>query len=67
MAVTKDKKEKKDLTTIQIEKDLAKELRQLGTMDDNYSTVIWRLLNGRKGDAHDNRGVGRDEPAGDSD
>jgi len=56
MVEVKENKEKKAMTTIWIEKDLAAELRQLGTMDDNYSTVIRRLLNGRKGDLHEDRG-----------
>jgi len=66
MVVMKEKKEKKAMTTIWIERDLAQELRKLGTMDDNYSTVIRRLLNGSKGDADDNRGAARDESTGDS-
>ena len=57
------KKDKKEVTTIQVEKDLAETLRSLGRMRDTYSTVIWRLLDGHKGDAHDNRGD-TDEPVG---
>ena len=62
MVVMKEKKEKKAMTTIWIEKDLAQELRKLGTMDDNYTTVIRRLLNGSKGDPHEDRGDKTDEP-----
>ena len=65
MKVMKEKKEKKVMTTIWVERDLVEELKQLGTMGDNYSTVIRRLLNGNKGDVYDNRGVTRDEPVGD--
>ena len=59
------KRDKKEVTTIQVEKDLAETLKGLGRMGDTYSTVIRRLLNGNKGDAYDNRGVTRDEPVGD--
>lgn len=62
----KENKEKKAMTTIWIERDLAQELRLLGTMDDTYTTVIRRLLNGKKGDAGESRGVTGDEHTGDS-
>ncbi|MDP2729154.1 MAG: hypothetical protein Q8O55_01570 [Dehalococcoidales bacterium] len=45
-----EKIDRKDMTTIWVEKSLAKKLRQLGTMDDTYSTVIRRLMNGSKPD-----------------
>lgn len=41
-----EKKKKEDMTTIQVEKKLAAQLRKLGDMDDNYSTVIRRLIEG---------------------
>jgi len=58
------KKDKKEVTTIQVEKELVETLRSLGHMGDTYSMVIRRLLNNHKGDAHDNRGD-TDEPVGD--
>ena len=67
MVDKKETKAKKVMTTIWIEKSLTQELRKLGTMDDNYSTVIRRLLNGcqpaGKGEPHEDRGVERDESA----
>ncbi len=57
------RQDRKEVTTIQVEKDLAETLRSLGRMGDTYSTVIRRLLNGkdpiRKGEPH---GEGEDEP-----
>lgn len=43
--VTKDKKE---MTTIQIEKDVAKKLQELASWGETYNAVILRLLNGSK-------------------
>lgn len=64
----KEKKEKKAMTTIWIEKNLAEELKLLGTMNDTYTTVIRRLLNGinpgRKGEPHEDRGVKTNESTG---
>lgn len=60
-------KTRKRMITIQVEAELAEMLKDRGRMGDTYSVVIRRLLNGSKGDADENRGVTRDEPAGDSD
>ena len=71
MVDKKETKAKKVMTTIWIEKSLTQELRKLGTMDDNYSTVIRRLLNGcqpaGKGEPHEDRGDTGNEPTGISD
>jgi len=55
MVVAKEKKKKGVMTTIWIEKALAEELKLIGNMNDNYTTVIRRLLNGRKGEPHEDR------------
>lgn len=67
MAMGTVKKEKKAMTTIQVERSIAAQLQGLGKWGDTYSTIIRRLLNGNKGDAHEDRGDARDEPAGNSD
>jgi len=46
MVVPKEPKDKNKMTTIWIERALAQELRKLGDMDDTYTTVIRRLLDG---------------------
>jgi len=46
MAVPKVAKDKKAMTTIWVERGLAQELRKMGNMDDTYTTVIRRLLDG---------------------
>ena len=61
------KKEKEAMTTIQVKRSVAAQLQGLGKWGDTYSTIIERLLNGSKGDAHEDRGITRDEPAGNSD
>lgn len=58
--VAPKRKPKKDMTTIWVEKDVALDLRKIGSMDDTYSTVIRRLLD-HKGGPH---GEGEHEPAG---
>ena len=44
--VGRKKKEKKPVTTIQVEVELVEQLEELGHMHDNYSDVIRRLLSG---------------------
>ena len=44
--VGRRKKEKKPVTTIQVEVELVEQLEELGRMHDNYSDVIRRLLSG---------------------
>jgi len=39
---------KGDCTTIEVKKDTALALRDLGKMGDSYDAVIRRLLNGKK-------------------
>ena len=57
---TKEKdKEKK--SSIQLSKGLIAELGAMGKKGDTYEVIIWRLLNGRRGDAHEKRGDARDE------
>lgn len=54
-------KEKRAMTTIQVEKAIALELQTLGRWGDTYSTIIRRLLNGSRGDPHEDRREARDE------
>ena len=61
------KKEKEAMTTIQVKRSVAAQLQGLGKWGDTYSTIIERLLNGSKGDAHEDRGVAGDEHTGDRD
>lgn len=58
-------KEKK--SSIQLSKSLIARLGALGRKGDTYEVIIERLLDGRKGDADDSRGVERDESTGDRD
>lgn len=41
-------KSKKEMTTIQVEKSIAKRLQDLAKWGDTYSAVIKRLLNGNR-------------------
>ena len=61
-----EKKNRKDMTTIWVEKEVVGMLRNLGRMGDTYSTVIRHLVNGRRPDRGepDDKGDERDEPAG---
>jgi len=59
MGTIENGKEKK--SSIQLSKVLIAELGALGKKGDTYEAIIWRLLNGRKGDAHENWGDARDE------
>lgn len=57
-------KEKKDMTSIQVQRSTVKQLQNLwAEWNDTYDAVILRLLNGVKGDPHEDMG-GRDESAG---
>ena len=49
-------KEKKPMTTIQVEKAVALELQSLGRWGETYSMIIRRLLNGSKGEPDEDRG-----------
>ena len=60
------KKKKEAMTTIQVKRSIAAQLQSLGKWGDTYSTIIERLLDGSKGDAHEDRRAARDEPVGDS-
>jgi len=55
-----------EITSIQISRYVKERLQALGRMHDTYSTIIERLLDGSKGDAHEDRRAARDEPVGDS-
>jgi len=55
---------KKKMTTIQVEREVAEMLKGFGRMGDTYSAVIRRLMNGRKGDAHDYPREAEDEHTG---
>ena len=62
------KKSKEEVTTIQVSKSLARKLQTLAKeWGDTYDTIIWRLLNENKGDAHEDRGDKGNEPTGISD
>lgn len=53
-----EKKRRKNMTTISVEKEVAEMLKDLGRMGDTYSAVIRRLVNGSKPDE-------KEEPRGD--
>ena len=61
-----EKKARKDMTTIWVEKRLVEELRTLGRMGDSFTAVIRRLIDGRKpedkggphGDRHESTRTG---------
>jgi len=58
-------KEKKDMTTIGVQKSTAKRLQGLWReWDDTYDSVILRLINGSKGNPHEDRGDGDNESTG---
>lgn len=60
-------KEKKDMTSIQVQRSTAKQLQNLwGKWNDTYDAVILRLINGVKGDPHEDKGDERDESVGGS-
>lgn len=45
-----EKKPRKDMTTIWVEKEVVEMLKDLGRIGDTYSVVIRRLVDGRKPD-----------------
>jgi len=53
-----DKKQRENMTTIWVEKEVVEMLKDLGRMGDTYSAVIRRLVNGSKPDE-------KGEPQGD--
>ena len=54
------RKAEEEMTTLQVTKRLAKELQGLSKgWRDTYEAIIWRLLNGSKGEPHGDR---EDEP-----
>lgn len=55
---------KEPMTTIQVTRSIAAQLQSLGKWGDTYSTIIRRLLDGRKGDPHEDRGEKTDESTG---
>lgn len=56
--------EKKEKSSIQLSKALIARLGALGKKGDTYEVIIWRLLNGSKGEPHEEKGDGRDESVG---
>lgn len=53
-----ERKQNPDMTTIPVSKKHAAALRELGTMNDTYDTVIGRLI---KGNGHKKETLGEDE------
>ena len=56
--------DKSQKSSIQLSKALIARLGALGKKGDTYEVIIWRLLNGSKGDAHEDRGDKTDESSG---
>ncbi len=60
--------DKSQKSSIQVSKALKERLDGLyQKKGDTYEAILWRLLNGSKGDAHEDRGAARDEHTGDRD
>ena len=57
--------EKSQKSSIQLSKALIAKLGALGKKGDTYEVIIWRLLNGRKGDPDEDGRGKRDESARD--
>jgi len=55
---------KSQKSSIQLSKALIARLGALGKKGDTYEVIIWRLLNGSKGDQHEDRGDKTDESTG---
>ena len=56
--------DKSQKSSIQLSKALIAKLGALGKKGDTYEVIIWRLLNGSKGDTHEDRGDKTDESSG---
>ena len=56
--------DKSQKSSIQLSKALIAKLGALGKKGDTYEVIIWRLLNGSRGDPHEDRGDKTDESTG---